>query len=1179
MSLQMVFGPDQQATKRHVIEQIDQWLQHHPQSKVYYIVPDHMKFDMENFVLQTLQEKYQLSSMAILNIQVVSFTRLAWYLMPEKVNQDTHISEIGMNMLLHQVMQENASQLFLLRKHLKHHGFIEKLQTLFHEFYQGHIDSSSLKALSQTLEHDDIEQQKIAEINLLFEKFLDKIQGNSLMNYQLFHDIQSYIQTHDKMQKVAFVIDHYYYFNQLQYGIIDAILSSCAKLWVCLPMEYEVMNQEEKGMYQTPWKTQGLLKAMAHEKSVDIDEDIYVQANQIGYQEDILKAAKIIKHLINYHYDAIEESNNPSQSHELWYCDSIQTELTRVSNQIYQLVHRHEFRYKDIVIMTRDLDTYARLLPKYLTMNQIPYFIDHTQTMLAHPFSKWLKAFFHLHIYRWKYEDIMTLLKIGLIRPDFVDSSAEYDHILALLENYILAHGYDRYRFYDRKFMWDEADCQERYINHLGQTQDISRYEVFIKFREWMIRHFYEPFKDLPKSATGKHMAQWLYDTLMNIGIQSALENQRDQLIKDGDVENSKKIEQIWNMFTKILDEFYTLYGDETLNFDEFNYFMQAGFKGATFHIIPPTMDQVMVTSIESPQVQRYKILFALDVNHHQLPKIQQNESLLSDTVRESFQDLLLPYQSIISSTSQNNRLEGLLTSHLFQLAQNRMYITLNIGTADGADALSPYLKQWLQYQEVPQFYFRNQEPFAVDHASNMGSSQALYGQYIAYVSHHIRQHKTITDHLKYLGTAIHMSSPRQVQEEFVQIFQQMFSLTHLPNKISEEVALKLFGSHLTSSISKMEMYYQDPYSYFLKYGLKLQERETLALDPLTTGNFIHDVLDHTVQHMIDNHWTWKDLSVLEFSNIRDRMMEQILTDTSLQILMAKPQTAFQLQQVMNLIKEYTVDFLQMSQVQNLMPIKSELIFGQRQSAEIPGKSFILPNQSKLSLTGKIDRIDQVVNASMIQVVDYKSGNKEFNLKNLYYGLDLQIMTYYLLAKDALQSNQAIGGFYHSLKHHLKNGTQEHWQMIQAGIDPKQKVTQKFSGFLTLNPQELQHVQANIMDAYDTSPYPVKIKKDGTYYSHVDYFDEATLQIIEKYIYYLYQKAGKEILSGNIALQPYKESTHVLSKQKEYRVITGFDATEDFNVYRRMTLTKEEVIQQMIKDLEEEGLDDSSAQI
>ena len=57
-----------------------------------------------------------------------------------------------------------------------------------------------------------------------------------------------------------------------------------------------------------------------------------------------------------------------------------------------------------------------------------------------------------------------------------------------------------------------------------------------------------------------------------------------------------------------------------------------------------------------------------------------------------------------------------------------------------------------------------------------------------------------------------------------------------------------------------------------------------------------------------------------------------------------------------------------------------------------------LSEDEKMHLQGRIDRIDVSEDAEhvYVKVIDYKSGNRKFDLAALYYGLQLQLVVYML---------------------------------------------------------------------------------------------------------------------------------------------------------------------------------------
>src|SRR5699024_11135559 len=114
----------------------------------------------------------------------------------------------------------------------------------------------------------------------------------------------------------------------------------------------------------------------------------------------------------------------------------------------------------------------------------------------------------------------------------------------------------------------------------------------------------------------------------------------------------------------------------------------------------------------------------------------------------------------------------------------------------------------------------------------------------------------------------------------------------NIPKRLPEELAEELYGKDLYLSVSQLESFYLDPYSHFLRYGLKLKERAIQELTPAETGNFFHDALDSIFQTIIN-----RDLAF-------DSLTEDVLNDVTNEVLeLLYGQNKFRLLSVSNRMK------------------------------------------------------------------------------------------------------------------------------------------------------------------------------------------------------------------------------------------------------------------------------------
>lgn len=92
------------------------------------------------------------------------------------------------------------------------------------------------------------------------------------------------------------------------------------------------------------------------------------------------------------------------------------------------------------------------------------------------------------------------------------------------------------------------------------------------------------------------------------------------------------------------------------------------------------------------------------------------------------------------------------------------------------------------------------------------------------------------------------------------------------PDDINKENIKKLYGDTLKTSSSKLEAYKKCPFSFYLKYGLKLKDKENFSLESLDTGSFMHEVIDRFFEEV--------DQRGINLKEIEDEMIKEIVDKT-----------------------------------------------------------------------------------------------------------------------------------------------------------------------------------------------------------------------------------------------------------------------------------------------------------
>lgn len=72
----------------------------------------------------------------------------------------------------------------------------------------------------------------------------------------------------------------------------------------------------------------------------------------------------------------------------------------------------------------------------------------------------------------------------------------------------------------------------------------------------------------------------------------------RDQLIEQEDLEGARRHEQVWQVFTEMLDEYVEILGEQEFDEESFRMILITGFENASYSIVPPTIDQVIFSGL-----------------------------------------------------------------------------------------------------------------------------------------------------------------------------------------------------------------------------------------------------------------------------------------------------------------------------------------------------------------------------------------------------------------------------------------------------------------------------------------------------------------------------------------------------------------------------------------------------
>ncbi len=214
-------------------------------------------------------------------------------------------------------------------------------------------------------------------------------------------------------------------------------------------------------------------------------------------------------------------------------------------------------------------------------------------------------------------------------------------------------------------------------------------------------------------------------------------------------------------------------------------------------------------------------------------------------------------------------------------------------------------------------------------------------------------------------------------------------------HELKPETAGALFekDGKIHGSISSIERWFACPYSYFIESGLKVRPLRLMDRDAAGTGTIQHAILEHAVKEYGKNYAGIREEEIARILHPYYAALKTAYPHSEEELGLSEARMLENLQQSLCFLKDMEANT-------SYAPAEEEHAF----------KDEIIPG---IELRGIIDRIDACGN--LMRIVDYKSSDKSLSEKKVKAGMQLQLLTYLIIAEKHRNQIPA-GAYYFSLK-------------------------------------------------------------------------------------------------------------------------------------------------------------------
>ena len=627
------------------------------------------------------------------------------------------------------------------------------------------------------------------------------------------------------------------------------------------------------------------------------------------------------------------------------------------------------------------------------------------------------------------------------------------------------------------------------------------------------------------------------------------LEKISETMETEGNVAKAYENRQCWNIVMDIFDSLHEVLGESTVTLSEYYALFDSGLSVCQMGIIPPGIDNVIIGTLERTRLPKIKALFVMGMNDGIIPSTGGTEGILSDDERESLDanGITLAHGGTRRAFEENYLVYSAITK-----AENFLTLTYSTGDLSGK-ALLPSV----MIRKIGNIFNNLGIQTEMEDALQVFSSPAI-------AFHHLGQGLTAEDNSLWRASLSYFETTPPWVERTALLREGMMD-KRPAEYLEEETAKKIFGDTLFSSISKLERFSSCPYAYFMSYTMKASQRPVYQLNTPDLGRLFHSVLEDFSYTLEKDNLDWQELSKEQMTAMVSEAVDRQAPSLGNEILLSSHSLMYLIKRLKRISIRAIFTLAMHLKRGSFHTFAYELGFGIGQ--QLPPIAIDLKDGKKMLLTGKIDRVD-ILNkdgTTYVKIIDYKSGSKKFDLSQVYYGLQLQLLIY----MDALIKNgqpllgEAIapaGVFYFKIKDPMLSADEK---LDAENIESLITDELCMSGLVLMDESII-----NAMDHFTKTSkiIPVGYKTTGGFTSASSVADAKSYQQLCDYSIASARTIGEKIKSGNIQVLPYKEKGKTPCSYCPYLSICGFENGEPGCNCRTLKPLGAKVILEKIKE-------------
>ena len=1119
-------------------------LEHEPLGRQrILLVPEHMTYAAERMLAESLTH-----SAGFLQAYVFGFRRLARQVLMETGGAHLpRISDIGRRILLKDILLKHEKELSVFVRSIGKRGFTETLGRTIAELKRYRLTTDVLRAAADDTHTQGRLSQKLKELALIMDDLSARMEGRLTDQTDRMERLAAQLKEAPFLCGAEIWVDGFDFFNPQEMAVFHELFRTADTVHISLTMDGRRSgnrvqvnlpeNIRDTGLFARSYQTmQAFTQLLAEIDSTAVPE-IRLMEEQQRAQKPSLAAME--RHLFGH------ERLVPITDHALKLVEAAnpRLEAEAVASDVLRLARDEGYRYREIAILVRDMDTYADLLLPAFSDCGIPCHLDAKRPSTHHPLAELLRAAAQTAWRGWGYDTVFRALRTGFF--PVVTEGAEQDGFFCgdweeavdRLENYCLAFGIRSENQWTATEDWDfvrrtipeDARATEQNAARIAEetTLDTIRRRIATPL-SLLTQHLRR------EESTAQERTLALYKFLTKLDVPQTLEVWRAAADAEGRLADASAHRQIWASCMTLLEQLVEVSGDEDLSARDFEELLEDGLDALEIALIPPGLDHVTIASFDQNSLAGIRAAYIVGANAGMMPRAGTSQGVLSDADRLSIRESLEHTKhTIFGGSHEQSFLERYQLYRGFTEAREYLWISYALSSADGAAlAPSPLIARLRTIcptvLSIPLAMVEREDDLVLSAPHPVLSSLAgallarkergrmrpIWGD----VYNWMRSSAVMKPLLRLMVRGL-VSSPREEEQ------------------LSLATAKHLFArdGRISGSTTRLETFRQCPFRHFAMYGLGLRERDVYEFQSNDFGTLLHEILHGYGEWVRTKHANdWCAAEPDSAAKI-DELMHEAIPRIRSSVLMSRASYRHRIERIRCTAQQVIRHLTSWAKASSFHPLGFEVSFGRR-TDDVKLQEFQLAGGATLSLRGQIDRFDVTKARDYYLVLDYKTGGTSLLLPEIRHGLKMQLLLYLFVVRSLLHDTDSFpAGMLYApvvnpiIKSDVRLDDSDLHRMVAKDM--------VLTGMLIDDPEITQSIDVMGEHLCITFNKDKSISKASA--RHIRSREE--FEQLLAYLPQLIRTTAEEILRGNIQAAPYRFRDRNACTFCTYRSICSFD--------------------------------------